>query len=277
MPILFGLLSALMIGSSDFLGARSAGRTTALQTTTAAFLGGAIAVGLYSPFLGAPDRYDLWLGALSGVAVFVALTTLWFGYSRSSIGIAGPVAAVVSTVLPVLWRAAHGEVPGGLGWIGMLVGVGALLLTSWAPRRADGYREVRDGVVLGALGGIAFAAMFLIAVSTSEGSGTWPVVTQRFTAFVLACTAGVLTRQRPFADADSVRWSVLAGVFGASGVAATVWAGQRGPLAPVVVAASLYPAVAVGLAWIFLGDHLSRRQVVGLVAALTGVVLIALD
>ena len=39
-PVLLGLLASLLIGVSDFLGARSAGRTTALQTTTAAFLGG---------------------------------------------------------------------------------------------------------------------------------------------------------------------------------------------------------------------------------------------
>ncbi len=277
MPVLFGLLSAFLIGSSDFLGARSAGRTTALQTTTAAFLGGALVVGVYSPFLGSPDRHDLWLGALSGVAVFVALTTLWLGYARSSIGVVGPVAAVVSTVLPVLWRAGRGEVPGVLGWTGMLVGVSALLLTSWAPRRADGFDEVRGGVVLGAFGGVAFAAMFLIAVSTSEESGTWPVVAQRATAFVLAVGVGVATRRHPFADIGSVRWSVLAGVFGASGVAATVYAGQRWPLAPVIVAGSMYPAVAVGLAWIFLRERLTRRQIVGLVAALVGVALIALD
>ena len=43
MPILLGLLASLLIGTSDFLGARSAGRTTALQTTTAAFLGGGVA------------------------------------------------------------------------------------------------------------------------------------------------------------------------------------------------------------------------------------------
>jgi uncharacterized membrane protein len=271
--ILFGLLASLLIGTSDFLGARASGRTTPLQTTTAAFLGGAVFASLYSPLLGEPNARDLALGVLSGLAAFVALTTLWWAYARSSVGVAAPVAAVVSTVLPVLFNAVRGEVPGLLGWLGMVVGAAALLLTSWAPGRSD----VRDGLVLGGLAGIAFATMFLLAVNTSESSGTWPVVSQRATAFTVAVIVGLATGRRPFADIASVRWSLLAGMFGASGVAAVVYGGQRGPVAPVVVAGSMYPAVAIGLAWIFMQQHLTRRQVLGLVAALAGVVLISLD
>lgn len=277
MPVVYGLLAALLIGSSDFLGARSAGRTTALQTTTAAFLGGAIAVAAFSPALGTPVTRDLWLGAVSGVAAAVALTALWQGYARSSIGIAAPVAAVFSTCLPVIYEAARGDAPGGLGWAGLVVGVLALLLTSWNPRRSDTGDEVRSGVLLGAVAGVAFAAMWVIAISTTEDSGTWPVAAQRLTAFVLAVGFGLSTGRKPFADIASVRWSVLAGVFGACGVASTVYGGQRGPVAPVIVAASMYPAVAVGLAWLFMRQRLSGRQIAGLVAALVGVVLISLD
>ena len=277
MPIVFGLIAALLIGSSDFLGARTAGRTTALQTTTAAFIGGAVAVAVYSPFLGSPSADDLAMGALSGLAAAVALTTLWLGYARSSIGVAAPVAAVVSTILPVLYETVRGDAPGPLGWSGVAVGATALILTSWDPRRTDGVDEVRTGVVLGALAGVAFATMFVLAISTSEDSGTWPVASQRLTAFVVAVAFGVATGRRPFADLASVRWSIVAGVLGASGVASAVYGGQRGPIAPVIVAGSMYPAVAVGLAWLFLHQRLSRRQIAGLIAALVGVALIAAD
>ncbi|HSH11830.1 MAG TPA: hypothetical protein VLA10_08590, partial [Ilumatobacter sp.] len=172
MPIVLGLLASLLIGTSDFLGARSSGRTTALQTTTAAFLGGALAVVAVSPVLGSPSVRDLSLGALSGVAAFAALTTLWWAYARSSVGVAAPIAAVGSTVLPVLYDAAGGEAPGPIGWLGVVVGCAALVMTSWAP----GSQGRRDGIVLGALAGVAFAAMFLIAVESSPDAGTWPVV-----------------------------------------------------------------------------------------------------
>jgi drug/metabolite transporter (DMT)-like permease len=273
MQVLFGLLAALLIGTSDFFGARSAGRTTALQTTTAAFLGGAIAAAVYSPLLGRPSPRDIALGAVSGVALAIALTTLWRAYAMSSIGVTGPIAAVVSTVVPVFYNAVRGEVPGVLGWSGVAIGVGALFLTSWRPGTAVSWVPVG----LGLASGMFFAAMYVTALSTSEDAGTWPIVPQRLVAFALAAGAGVATRQPLFAGDSATRWSVLAGVFGASGVAAVVYGGQRGPIAPVVVASSMYPAVAIGLGWVFLGQALTRRQMAGVVCALLGVALIAVD
>lgn len=274
MQVALGLLASVLIGTSDFFGAKSSGRTTALQTTTVAFLGGAIATAVVSPLLGTPSVRDLAFGALSGVAAFAALTTLWFGYARSSVGIAAPVAAVVSTVIPVLWSALWSDGPGVLGWLGVAVGVLALVLTSYAP----GSRNPRDGALLGAVAGTFFATMFLLAVNTSETAGTWPVVGQRATAFVLAAAAGLATGNRPIAgDLVAVRWSATAGAFGALGVASIVFGGQRGPIAPVVVAGSMYPAVVVALAWMFLGERLRARQVLGIGAALIGVALISID
>lgn len=273
MSILLGLLASLLIGTSDFLGAKAAGRSSPLQATTMAFAGGGLVALSYSPLLGTPTVRDMALGAISGIAVCVALTTLWRGYAESSLGVAGPVAAVVSTVLPVLYDAATGEVPGPIGWIGISVGIAALVLTSWT---ADS-EHMLIGVTLGGLSGVAFAAMLIISVSTSEGSGTWPIVSQRATALLLAGGAGLVMHRRPIATGSAIRWSALAGACGASGVAAVVFGGQRGSITQVVVAGSMYPAVAIALGWVFHGDLLRGRQIVGLLAALVGVALIALD
>lgn len=132
-------------------------------------------------------------------------------------------------------------------------------------------------VVLGVVSGVFFALMYLFAVKTSEDAGTWPVVAQRATAFVLACIAAAVTRQSMFARGSALGWSLMAGVCGASGVAAIVYGGQRGPDAPVIVAGSMYPAVAIVMAWAFMHQPLTRRQSIGLVGALFGVALIALD
>ena len=162
---------------------------------------------------------------------------------------------------------------GTLRLVGGGVGAIAIVLTSWVPGAAGR----RDGIVLGAAAGVAFAAMFLLAVETSEDAGTWPVVSQRLVAFVLAAAVGLGRGQRLFGDLGSTGWSLLAGAFGATGVASVVYGGQRGPIAPVVVAGSMYPAVAVALAWAFMDQGLHRRQIVGIAAACLGVALIALD
>lgn len=272
MAVLFGLLAALLLGISDFVGARSATRTTPLQSTTAAFLGGALAAAVYSPLLGSPSTADLVLGAVSGIFLSAGLTLLWQGYVQSSIGVAGAVASVVSTVIPVVWDAAGGQAPGWLGWLGVAVGLTALVLTSW-----QAGARVERGAVLGLLSGVFLAAMYLTSVSTSASAGTWPIVPQRATAFAIAAGVSLARRQRVVGDARSTGWCLLAGMFGASGVASIVYAGQRHPLAPVVVSSSMYIPVAAFLAWVFLHQQLSRRQMLGLIGAVLGVVLIALD
>ena len=281
MPVAIGLFAALLIGAADFLGARSSGRTTSLQTTTAAFAGGTVAALLYSPLLGSPSTRDLALGCLSGAALAIALSTLWRAYTLASIGVTGPIASVISSSLPVLFDAVRGEAPGRLGWLGIVIGVSSLFLTSFtrSPVRAEQAlsRRLPLPVVLGVVSGLFFALMYLFAVKTSEEAGTWPVVTQRATALVLAAGAAIVTRQRMFAAGAAFRWSLLAGVFGASGVAAIVYGGQRHPIAPVVVSGSMYPAVAISLAWVFMHQPLSRRQSWGLAGALLGVALIARD
>jgi drug/metabolite transporter (DMT)-like permease len=283
-PVALGLLAALLIGAADFLGARSSGRTTSFQTTSAAFLGGALAATLYSPLLGSPGVRDIVFGCLSGVALAVALSTLWRAYTLASIGVTGPIASVISSSLPVLFDATRGEAPGVLGWIGVVVGIGSLFLTSYVrsvvPVTAEigaPARRVPLPVLLGVISGVFFALMYLFAVKTSEEAGTWPVAAQRATAFVLATIVAVVTRQSMFARGSALGWSLIAGVCGASGVAAIVYGGQRGPDAPVIVAGSMYPAVAIVLAWAFMHQPLTRRQTVGLVGALLGVALIALD
>jgi drug/metabolite transporter (DMT)-like permease len=272
-PIVLGVVASVLIGVSDFLGARSVGRVTPLQATTAAFLGGGVAAAAYSPLLGSPSWRDLALGAVSGVALAVGLTTMWKAFARSSIGVASPVAAVIATVLPVLYGMTRDEYPGVLGWIGVAVAAVALVLTSWNAGDSDAMAGVR----LGAVAGVFFSAMFVISVETSDAAGTWPIVPQRFTAFALALAAAAATR-RPAMDVSRATWGAFgAGVLGAGGVAAVAYGGQRYPVAPVVVAGSMYPAVAIGLGWLILRQRLTTRQIVGLVAALVGVALIAAD
>jgi drug/metabolite transporter (DMT)-like permease len=272
-PIVLGLLASLLIGGSDFYGARESGRTTPLQTATAAFLGGVVVALLISPALGTPNARDLLLGVYSGGAAFVALTTLWRGYVKSSLGVVAPVTAVVATALPVLYDAIEGRSPGAIGWIGVVIGVGALFLTSWSPEG----RNMGAGVMYGVAAGVAFGVMFIIVVSTSEDAGTWPVVTQRMTAFVLASAAGLVLKQRPMATGSPMRTGLIAGAIGALGVASITYGGQRYAVAPVVVSGSLYAAVAIALGWIFLGEKLLNRQIVGVVGAMLGVALLALD
>jgi uncharacterized membrane protein len=69
--------------------------------------------------------------------------------------------------------------------------------------------------------------------------------------------------------------AVVAGILDITGSAAFIRASQVGRLDEAVVLSSLYPAVTVLLAHIFLREHFSRARTIGMVAALAAVPMIA--
>jgi len=67
----------------------------------------------------------------------------------------------------------------------------------------------------------------------------------------------------------------VAGCFDITGSALFVRAAQMGRLDAAVVLSSLYPAITVVLARIFLHEHFSRSKTIGMLAALAAVPLVA--
>jgi drug/metabolite transporter (DMT)-like permease len=68
---------------------------------------------------------------------------------------------------------------------------------------------------------------------------------------------------------------MIAGVFDITASALFIYASRRGRLDEAVVISSLYPAVTVILARLVLKEHFSRWKVIGLLAALAAVPMIA--
>jgi drug/metabolite transporter (DMT)-like permease len=69
--------------------------------------------------------------------------------------------------------------------------------------------------------------------------------------------------------------ALVAGVLDVTGSAVFIRASQIGRLDEAVVLSSLYPAVTVLLARIFLHEHFSRARTIGMFAALAAVPMIA--
>jgi uncharacterized membrane protein len=69
--------------------------------------------------------------------------------------------------------------------------------------------------------------------------------------------------------------AMFAGILDITGTTVFIRASQIGRLDDAVVLSSLYPAVTVLLARIFLHEHFSRARTIGMVAALAAVPMIA--
>ncbi|MGI9602047.1 MAG: EamA family transporter [Acidimicrobiales bacterium] len=272
MNVLYGALASLFIGASDLWGSRASSRSGPLATSFVAFVAGGVSLTIIAALADhQPSGGDLLLGAVSGLGAALGLSSLYAGYARSSVAITAPVTAVTTAVIPLAVDLVRGDVPAPLAWAGIAIGLSGLLLATWAPHTD----HLAVGIRYGVAGGVGFAFAILVLAETSADAGLWPVVPQRCVSAIVAALVAVRLRQPLLPRREDLTAPAGAGILGGLGIGSITLGIQRGSTTPVAVAGSFYPAVTIALRWLLDGDQLSWHQVVGLAAALAGVILIA--
>ncbi len=274
MSLFFAVVAALLLGSSDFCAARSSRHARSFSVTRTAVLTSAVLAPLL--LLIDPSTWewrDIALGAIAGLCMMSALATLYRGYSLAPVGIVGPTASVLIALVPLVYDITRGLRPGPVAWLGIVLGLCALGLTSYSP---GGAGSVRVGVVLGVAAGIGFGVAFTLMSRASDGSGLMPVLIQRISGFALLVVVQrfdgqpLLVRTHP-----GRRWSILAGLFAVTALGSLQLAFQRGSAGPVSVAASQFASVAVLLSVMFNSERLRTFQWMGVGASAVGVALMS--
>jgi len=206
-------------------------------------------------------------GFLGGTSLAVFYQAL----SAGNMGLTAPVGALLGAAIPTIVDAFTEGMPGPIRMSGfVLAGIGI-----WLTSRSEGPAGRPEGVGLAVLAGIGFAGYFLCIKQAGSGSVLWIAATSRAVSFVATGTIVLVTRQFNPMDAVGVRWGVLAGLLDVTGSAFFIHASQTGRLDAAVVISSLYPAVTVFLARVFLQEQFSRWRLAGLLAALLAVPMIA--
>ncbi len=111
---------------------------------------------------------------------------------------------------------------------------------------------------------------------TGGSSALWSAALARLSSFVLVCAIVLVGVTERSIQRTGVLLGGLAGCLDVTGTALYVRASQTGRLDAAVVLTSLYPAVTVLLARLFLKEHFTRWKVVGMLAAILAVPMIAL-
>ncbi len=288
LPAAYSLTAVGVWGASDFLGGLGAKRANAFLFTSVVNLSGMALAGALALAMGLPFpaieslRWALAAGSFGGVA----LSLFYRALAAGKMGLVAPVAAVLGAAIPTLVTAFREGFPSSRHIAGfVLAGVGVWLISRTESGPADvdptrnGTKEDAaghpEGLGLAVLAGCGFAGFYLCIHQAGNGSAVWLSVCSRVASLAVTMTIvafGGLLRALP---RPVVGIAVIAGVLDIAGSIVFVVAAQTGRLDSAVVLSSLYPAITVLLARIFLHEHFSRARTLGMLAALAAVPMIA--
>lgn len=275
MALAFAVVSAVLLGASDFFAARSARQTPSITVTRTAVATSTV----LSPLLLLVVDWrwigrDVVIALLSGLGMTTGLLLLYRGYAVARMGVVAPMSSVLLAAVPVVVDVTRGERPGAMAASGIAVGLIALVLTGLTP---GGTGSVRLGAVLGVSSGVAFGIAFALMGEVQEASGLLPVVLQRIAGLTMLTVVGVLGTAPFFvADPRARRQALLAGGFAVVAIASLQLGFQKGSSGPVAVAASQFATVAVVLSVLFNRERMRWWQGLGVGATAVGVALMAL-
>lgn len=275
MVVAMALASALLIGLGDFFATLAARRGRVLAATLWIMITSAVLMTVVALWMsGTPSTSDYLYGAIAGLGGGAALLTLYAGYANTSIGIVGPIAAVVSVVLPVSVGVAIGDEVGSLAVLGIVIGVVAVALVGWKPD-TGGRHAASTAVMYGIGAGIGFGVMATMLGITSESAGLLPTIPTRVVSALLL-VAIAAARKLPMSPIrDAWRHIPIAAVCAASGILLFTLAAQKNLTISGLLLQMAY-AVSALLAIVFLHERSTVTQRVGFSAAVLAIAFVTL-
>jgi drug/metabolite transporter (DMT)-like permease len=272
------LFSSLLWGSADFLGGNLTKKYKAVAVTAVSqsfgLLFGVLVIVFTSSWLAPNLRWDGYVipGVLAGLLGFGGLTAFYAGLATGRMGVVSPISSL-SVLIPLAIAIFGGEKPNNIQIIGMVVALTGAFCASGP--------EIRGGVsakplIFAIIAAFGFGGAITLIAKGSQTSPIMTMTTMRFTTFVVALI--LLARYRTFGGFAKRDLPILIIIGGADffgnlllGIATT-----KGLVSLAVVLGSLFPIVTVLLAFKFLHERLHKVQYLGVVLAISGVVILSL-
>lgn len=283
MAVVYTLMNALFISMSNVLGGESAKRlplavVLAISGPTTIML--ALVIAALMP--GAPSQPGFWIGFLAGLMGGSGLPFAYRAFAHGPVGIVGAVLAVVGTAWLTVAGVVTGEPMTPLRLAGLVLCMLAILLVTYRPR-VDGVRPNLRGPLLAIIAATLFTG-FIVTMNTAPAAdGLWPVVGARFgvTTVALVVMIGMLIRTRGHLltgrlTGRHLLFPVATGVSDILGNLFLVLALQAGDLVLLAILSPAAPVFTAIIGRVFLGERMTRWQVLGLVVASAALILASL-
>jgi drug/metabolite transporter (DMT)-like permease len=294
LAIILGLTGAVCWGGADFAARFASRRVGAYRTLFFMQFFGFIALSIYLKFRGgffegiAPGWHPWALAALAGVINMIASLSLYYSFQIGVMSIVAPVSSAYPALTVALAIASGERITAlrGAGLAVTLVGV-ILAATTFTPSAANPVKEstaketahLSKGVGWALLAALGFGVLFwflgfYVIPAVGPTISVWVI---RLTSFSVLAVAAIPARQSLKLPIGSVWWQLAAvGFLDTTAFVANNAGLHTGQVSVVSVLASLYGAVTVLLAWIFLREKLERSQWLGIALIFTGIVLVSI-
>ena len=274
LAVTYGLASASSWGTSDFSGGFGTKTSNVfgvllVANTTGTVLLTICALWVRSPV---PDLYSLTFGGLAGIAGLVGLASFYKGLAIEHMGMVASLAAVISAAMPVLF----GMLIEGFPSNHQIVGFATAFVAIWHLSVSDKSDTIRwRQLSFPVTAGIGFGLAFIFFDQAVKQSVLGPLIASKMTGIVVLITILKIFRIGSMPQKHKYPLVCLTGLFDAAGTAFYASAAHVGRLDISAVLASMHPAVTAFFAWVILRERLSRRQWIGVIAALIALALIA--
>lgn len=279
MGIIFGMIAAFGFGASDFLVTQVTRRVGVLKAMLVIQLFGVLIIGTILAVTQQfpPLQWSIWgLMVVISIINFVATMLLYRSFAIGTLSIVSPIAsgfAVVTAVLSLMFNRENLPTLTLVGTPLLIVGV---IVVSRVPGTSGAPSFAGIPEALGAA--IGFGIYFWAINRITPTLGVfWPVLVVRLVQLIgVLIVLGIRGRSE-----NKWTWRVaplllMAAVLDSSALLAfNLGVGQT--YATITTAlTSLYSAVAVLLAWLFMRERLSRGQWIGVGVVLVGVLLVSM-
>lgn len=276
MAFVLGLSAAVAWGAADFLGGVASRRAHAASVVLVSQWWGALAAaGLVAVWgSGTLTVADSVPSAGAGLVGAVGLVLLYRGLAVGRMGLVAPLSSVLAGLLPVAWGLGSGERPSSTALAGVALAIVAVALVTREPADPAAPTRVLTPVLYGLGAGVGFGFVGILFSQTDPSSGAWPLLVARLASST--AVGGLLVATRRYAAPGASQRATVAGagLLDLAANASYLVGLREGLLSLVGPLASLYPATTVILARGVLHERMTRQQSVGLLAAVTALVLI---
>jgi drug/metabolite transporter (DMT)-like permease len=277
MGSLLALLSSVLWGTADYLAGNLSKRFKALAVTGVSqvfgLLFGLSAIVISGEFIAPTLTMDGYFipGIIAGIAGFIGLTAFYSGLATGRMGVVSPISSL-SVLIPLVYALIQGERPTQLQTMGIAIAITGAFMASGP--------EVKNGLPIKPLlyalvAAIGFGTALTFIAIGSEVDSLHTMTAMRCASVSICVVIALRYRTLGGFSKSQIPLLIFIGVadFLANfllGIATT-----KGLVSIAMVFGSLFPIVTILLAYKFLHERLQRIQYVGIVAALSGVILIA--